>query len=73
MGNPCDDCMYKDSGQCSCERLEKYELYIKTYNQAINKFVANAIKEFQKFDKEHGYPTLGDISVILCDVAEKMK
>ncbi len=40
---------------------------------AINKFVANAIKEFQKFDKEHGQPTLGVISDILSDVAEQLK
>lgn len=39
----------------------------------INKFVVNAITEFQKFDKEHGYPTLRDISVILSDVAEQLK
>lgn len=47
--------------------------YARIYNQAINKFVANAITEFQKFDKEHGCPTLGDISVILSDVAEQLK
>lgn len=40
---------------------------------AINNFVIDAITEFQKFDKEHGYPTLGDISVILSDVAEGLK
>lgn len=40
---------------------------------AINNFVVNAITEFQKFDKEHGYPTLGDISDILSDVAEQLK
>jgi len=40
---------------------------------AINNFVINAITEFQNFDKEHGYPTLGDISVILSDVAEQLK
>ena len=40
---------------------------------AINNFVINAITEFQKFDKEHGYPTLGDISIILSDVAEELK
>lgn len=43
------------------------------YNKAINEYVVDAITEFQKFDKEHGYPTLGDISDILSDVAEKMK
>lgn len=41
--------------------------------KTVNNFVSNAITEFQKFDKEHGYPTLGDISVILSDVAEQLK
>lgn len=45
----------------------------KVREEAINNFVINAITEFQKFDKEHGYPTLGDISVILSDVAEQLK
>lgn len=49
------------------------EQYEKGRADTINNFVVNAIIEFQKFDKEHGYPTLGDVSVILNDVAEKLK
>lgn len=49
------------------------EAYEQGRADAINNFVINAITEFQKFDKEHGYPTLGDISVILSDVAEQLK
>lgn len=52
------------------ERLFKHK---QNDAKIINKFVANAMTEFQKFDKEHGYPTLSDISVILCDVAEQLK
>lgn len=51
--------------------LDKHDAKIRAY--VINKFVVNAITEFQKFDKEHGYPTLGDISDILSDVAEQLK
>lgn len=47
--------------------------YNKALKDTANKFVCNAITEFQKFDKEHGYPTLADISVILSDVAEELK
>ncbi|MCQ2211270.1 MAG: hypothetical protein MJZ34_13380 [Paludibacteraceae bacterium] len=66
-----------------CDNKENCrEAYQNGYNQAledglnadsINKFVVNAITEFQKFYKEHGYPTLGDIIVILSDVEEQLK
>lgn len=39
----------------------------------INNFVNNAMSEFKKFEAEHGYPTLGDIELILGDVAEGLK
>lgn len=50
-----------------CEKLldsTQKAYYQRGRVDATNKFVANAITEFQKFDKEHGYPTLADISVI---------
>lgn len=70
---------YGESCSGSCEECTKEflddlaEHDAKVRAKAVNKFVANATKEFQKFDKEHGYPTLADISVILCDVAEQLK
>ena len=64
--NPSDVCK-----KCAEKLLSEYEQRIRA--KAINNFVVDAITEFQKFDKEHGYPTLGDISVILSDVAERLK
>lgn len=62
---------------CRWEKETKWDLEKEHEKQiraeAINNFVIYAITEFQKFDKEHGYPTLGDISVILSDVAEQLK
>lgn len=68
----------KLSQWCANQNCSMYEvcdlcMYEKGKEDTINKFVCNAITEFQKFDKEHGYPTLADISVILSDVAEQLK
>lgn len=57
--------------KCAEKQLAEYEAKVRA--DATNKFVVNAIKEFQKFDKEHGYPTLADISVILSEIAEQLK
>lgn len=71
----CERCKVKD---CECVPYDvECDSCIRAYKQggadAINNFVVNAITEFQKFDKEHGHPALGDISDILCDVAEQLK
>lgn len=60
-----------------CKRLtnvfsyNRFEKQIR--NSAINKFQEKAMEEFTKFDLEHGYPTIGDIEIIVRDVADQMK
>ncbi len=60
-----------------CKRLtflfsyNRFEKQIR--NAVINKFSQMAMKEFTKFDLEHGYPTVEDCRCILNYVAEHMK
>lgn len=56
MNKPCDNCVYKDSGQCSCEQLDKYELYIKAYNQALDDFAKKMNRMLSATDlRDNGY------------------
>jgi len=52
MDKPCNNCVYKNSGQCSCGQLDKYELYIETYNQALEDF-AQEILNYKPQDEEY--------------------
>lgn len=62
---------YIDSEIRYKEILAEHDKQIK--EKTINNFIVNAITEFQKFDEEHGYPTLGNISIILREVEEQLK
>lgn len=48
MDKPCDNCVCKDSGQCSCEKLDKYELYIEAYNQALEDIFNKCNEKYPK-------------------------
>lgn len=41
--------------------------------EIIDAFVAKAMVEFQKFEKEKGYPKINAIDMILSNVAEELK
>lgn len=74
MNNPCEDCLCKDSGQCSCGRLDKYELYINTYNQALEDLVG-LVCEYYTMQERAGYcaDTNNMIKQNVADFAEQLK
>ena len=68
-----NDVPFIPSADCSHYEECREDAYQQGIEDAINNFVNNAMTEFKKFEAEHGYPTLGDIEIILGDVAEKLK
>ena len=60
----CDDCAGCTSWLCDCANVR---------NKAVDDFVEKAMKDFTKFELEHGYPTIADVKVIIREVAEQIR
>lgn len=72
MERDCKKCVHHISGNCDAWECNMQTL--KDYrNAVIDEFAELALTQFERFDVEHGYPTVMDCKDILGDIAEKMR